>query len=218
MLFPALLCVCNPLKCRAFSVANYPDHDAFSWTIQSIYAIMRSPTIQNLWGGNTMRKRLLEILAVMIVVSVGATTVFAAGSKAGRNFVDVDGDGICDHASSIGNDLGIDHDGICDNFGVEYGRHYVDANGDGICDNAMTAQEYGHGDSIRGECGRNYVDANGDGICDNAMTGQGYGHGDSIRGECGSHYVDANGDGICDNYSTGQGRGVRNGFRGGRSR
>ena len=134
-----------------------------------------------------MRKAFLEILAVVIVLSVGATSAFAAGSKAERNFVDVDGDGVCDLAN-----------GICDNFGVEYGRNYADADGDGICDHATTGQGYGQEDSIREGCSRNYVDANGDGVCDHATTGQEYGHEDSIRGECGKNYVDANGDGVCD--------------------
>lgn len=118
-----------------------------------------------------MRKAFLEILAVVIVFSVGATSAFAAGSKAERNFVDVDGDGVCDLAN-----------GICDNFGVEYGRNYADADGDGICDHATTGQGYGQEDSIREGCSRNYVDANGDGICDNYSAGQGRGSRNGFRG------------------------------------
>ena len=59
-----------------------------------------------------MKKAFLGVLAATIVLSAGTTTAFAAGPGTGCNYVDANGDGICDYAGSA-----------C---------AYIDANGDGI--------------------------------------------------------------------------------------
>ena len=62
-----------------------------------------------------MKKILMGGVVIALVLTVGLTTAFAAG---GRNYVDVNGDGVCDNRGT-------------------YCR-YVDANGDGVCDNYGT--------------------------------------------------------------------------------
>lgn len=107
-----------------------------------------------------MKKALLGVLSTVIILSVCATTAFAAGPRFGRNFVDADGDGICDNAGS--------------------GCVYADADGDGLCD--VCGAE--HGSCLTGE-GAAFVDADGDGICDNYGSGQGRGCGYGRGGPCG---------------------------------
>lgn len=49
---------------------------------------------------NSMRKTLLSALGLVLALSMCATIAFAAGPGRGRNFVDTDGDGICDNCGS----------------------------------------------------------------------------------------------------------------------
>ena len=149
---------------------------------------------------NSMRKTLLSALGLVLALSMCATTAFAAGPGrgCGRNFVDTDGDGVCDNAGSMCIYADADGDGICDTCGTNYGNcltgngtAFVDADSDGICDNCGSYHWCGMAGT---GSGRNFVDANGDGICDNYGTGQGSGYGRGCQG----------------------GRG--NGFRGGRGR
>lgn len=105
-------------------------------------------------------KRIVSgIAAAVLVFSLETMSVFAAG---GRNFVDVDNDGICDYC---GTDC-----------------QFVDADGDGICDNYNNRGTYGNG------AGLGYVDADGDCVCDNYVSGgRGYcgnGGGRGGRGRC----------------------------------
>ena len=58
-----------------------------------------------------MKKMLIGVLAAALLLCVAAA---AAGPARGRNYIDADGDGVCDNWSGCG---------------------YTDANGDGICDN-----------------------------------------------------------------------------------
>ena len=104
-----------------------------------------------------MRLRYFGRKGIAVALSMCTTTAFAAGHGCGRNFVDADGDGICDNACVY---TDADGDGICDNCGID---HWCGMAGDG--------------------CGRNFVDANGDGVCDNYTTGQGCGIGqdDSVQ-------------------------------------
>ena len=46
----------------------------------------------------SMKKTTVGILTSIIVVSAGTVSVFAAGQAKGRNFTDVDGNGICNNA------------------------------------------------------------------------------------------------------------------------
>jgi len=105
-----------------------------------------------------MKKILTGVLATIMVLSVGTTSAFAAGpgSGQGRNFVDEDGNGICDFAGEFCRYVDENYDGICDYCGIEqngYGCHFVDADGDGICDN-YRGQGLGLGRGFRGGRGR----------------------------------------------------------------
>lgn len=76
----------------------------------------------------------------------------ATVGQAGPNFVDKDGDGICDNRSGR-------HGG---------NRNFIDSNNDGVCDNFTTA-----GNNRQR---RNFIDSNNDGVCDNlANSTQGRG-------------------------------------------
>ena len=68
-----------------------------------------------------MKRLIILFLAVLMVAGL-ATTAMARGGGCGRgrNYVDADGNG------------------VCDNCGTGTGRYYVDANGDGVCDNYGT--------------------------------------------------------------------------------
>ncbi len=97
-----------------------------------------------------MKKVFAGLLAAAMVFSVGTTSVSAAGRGMGRNYVDVDGDGVCDNCS-------VAH-GNCPGGN---GGYFVDEDGDGICDNCGVT----HGNYL-GENGRYFVDEDGDGVCD----------------------------------------------------
>lgn len=123
-------------------------------------------------------------MAAVALASTPGDGIPAADDQTGANFVDVDGDGVCDEF------VDEDGDGVCDNAGqnamgegngymggrnAEFdengprgthqgsngGAGFVDADGDGVCDNC--------------------VDEDGDGVCDNAGAGEqqqkGHGHG-----------------------------------------
>ena len=51
-------------------------------------------------GGITMRKTFVGVITAVMVLSIGATSAFAIGSGTGRNYVDADGDGVCDNAAA----------------------------------------------------------------------------------------------------------------------
>ncbi|MHB9028005.1 MAG: hypothetical protein ACYC9O_04510 [Candidatus Latescibacterota bacterium] len=142
-----------------------------------------------------------KTLVVLLAVSVfafGAVQYVAAQDENpvtppvshGPNFVDEDGDGVCDN---MGKGL---------NRGK--GKGFIDADGDGVCDNSTGA---GKG---KGK-GRGFVDADGDGKCDNMGTGRGLKRGQMGDGT-GSNFVDADGDGVCDNMGKGfmKNRGAKN--------
>lgn len=69
-----------------------------------------------------MRKALLGIVTAAIVLSLGATSAFAAGPSSGRYFIDADGDGVCDNAVSRCVYVDADGDGVCDHYGSNQGR------------------------------------------------------------------------------------------------
>lgn len=66
-----------------------------------------------------------------LIFSVCGTTAIAARPVAGRNYVDADGDGVCDNYGNYGNGCG-----------RRSGCGYVDADGDGICDNIKYTIKY----------------------------------------------------------------------------
>ena len=114
-----------------------------------------------------MKRILLGVLAAGIVLSIGAMTVFASGMHNGQgnafclssacptssctNYVDADGDGLCD--SCDGNH------GACWTDGCS---NYVDTDGDGLCDNHSANHDgcgnraawsgAGHHNGCREEC------------------------------------------------------------------
>lgn len=114
-----------------------------------------------------MKRILLGVLAAGIVLSIGATTVFASGMHNGQ------GNAFC-------------LSGVCQTSSCS---NYVDADGDGLCDNC----DGSHGVCPTGSC-TNYVDADGDGLCDNHSANHdscgnraawsGAGHHNGCREEC----------------------------------
>lgn len=78
-------------------------------------------------------KKIVIFLTMALIFSICSTTAIAARHTNGKNFVDTDGDGICDNNASNGN-------GCRRCFGC--GKEYVDADGDGICDNMKYAIKY----------------------------------------------------------------------------
>ncbi len=113
-----------------------------------------------------MKKIVTGLLAGILLLSI-ATTALAAGrgQSQGDNYVDRNGDGICDYAC-----------GTC---------NYVDEDKDGVCDYRNTTP-------VIGNCGQGFVDENEDGVCDNYESpapqrngcgrGQGKGRGQGGRG------------------------------------
>lgn len=128
-----------------------------------------------------MKKVFAGLLAAAMVFSATTTMVSAAGRGMGRNYVDADGDGVCDNWGTCSY-VDADGDGVCDNWGT---CGYVDEDGDGICDNCGVA----HGNYLAGN-GRYFIDADGDGVCDNYAAGclkrgRGRGRGNSGCGRFG---------------------------------
>lgn len=101
-----------------------------------------------------MKKKILAgILIGLVVLAVGATSAFAAGTGGWHHLSG--GRGSCDGT------------GICTNCGSTgcHGSCYVDADNDGICDNRDTAACANCGSANCG--GTCYTDADNDGVCDN---------------------------------------------------
>lgn len=88
-----------------------------------------------------MKKMRIVALSAAVVLTLGITTAFAAG---GRNYVDANGDGVCDNYGTGRGAYYVDADGdgVCDNRGANC--LYVDADGDGVCDNYGTGLGGGH--------------------------------------------------------------------------
>lgn len=84
-------------------------------------------------------KRFVRILTMVLVFSVGSTTVIAAKSQQRRNYVDEDGDGVCDNYSADQNGCA-NRRGRGNRSGCSKG--YVDEDGDGVCDNMKYSIKY----------------------------------------------------------------------------
>ncbi len=106
-----------------------------------------------------MKKTLTGILTAVVVLSAGAVSVLAAAPGYGPNYVDTDGDGICDYAGNACRNICADYQGVlgCRGAGqncgwneIKYGRNYVDTNGNGICDHFEERQENGQGNGFHG--------------------------------------------------------------------
>ena len=70
-----------------------------------------------------MKKILIGTAIAALVLMVGVTGAFAAG---GRNYVDANGDGICDNRGNYCRFVDTDGDGVCDYHGTScrYGGGY----------------------------------------------------------------------------------------------
>ena len=70
-----------------------------------------------------MKKILMGTAIAALVLTVGGTGAFAAG---GRNYVDANGDGICDNRGNYCRFVDTDGDGVCDYHGTgcRYGGGY----------------------------------------------------------------------------------------------
>lgn len=70
-----------------------------------------------------MKKILMGTAIAALVLTVGVTGAFAAG---GRNYVDANGDGICDNRGNYCRFVDTDGDGVCDYHGTScrYGGGY----------------------------------------------------------------------------------------------
>jgi len=107
-----------------------------------------------------MKRTILITLAVTALLALGVSLAAAQnlptdttpGTVPGLDFLDADGDGVCDNYGDN------DHTPM----NMSRGNHtgFVDADGDGTCDNAGLNQS-----------GDNFVDADSDGVCDNLGTG-----------------------------------------------
>lgn len=144
-----------------------------------------------------------------------AAGVSGCVASACANYVDADGDGVCDYrgtrgAGGAGCWTDANGDGICDNCGG-----YVDADGDGVCDNRGSRGSAG--------CG-GYVDADGDGICDNCGSsscwggGNRYGQGADAGNGNGYGYGSGNGYGPGDGTGYGAAGGGHHGAHHGAGR
>lgn len=104
-----------------------------------------------------MGKALFGVLAAVMAVLIGSTSTLEPSTVAECNYVDANGDGICDNCSTYHRH---------DLAGDRCGRYFVDMDGDGVC---------------------YYSDADGDGVCDYYETGhvRGCRRGHSYRGGCG---------------------------------
>jgi hypothetical protein len=85
----------------------------------------------------------VAVLAFSAVSLSAATTTPTAGTTAdhGVNFVDKDGDGLCDN---VGTHKGAGK-GVGCQSGTGCGANFVDANKDGVCDNAGSKKGSGQG-------------------------------------------------------------------------
>lgn len=72
-----------------------------------------------------MKKPLIGLLTAVTMLSVGTTCAFAAGSRAGKNFINTYNNGICDNYESRPNFTDNDNDGVCDNYGSVQGANGI---------------------------------------------------------------------------------------------
>lgn len=88
-----------------------------------------------------MKKTLIGVLTIVIVLTIGVTSAFAVSSRAGENFVDDDGNGICDnYKENQKNDVS---QNISD-------KNFIDEDNDGICDNYTSGKEQGQRKRFQG--------------------------------------------------------------------
>jgi len=92
-----------------------------------------------------MKTRMITgiMIVALVALSAGvAAAQYGQGGAGGTQYVDADGDGVCDN--------------------IDERPGFVDADGDGVCDN-----DCGRGNGGSGCGGMEFVDEDGDGVCDN---------------------------------------------------
>lgn len=116
--------------------------------------------------------------AVALAATPGDGIPAGADDQTGANFVDEDGDGVCDGF------VDEDGDGICDNAGENGHGEGAMGEGNGYMGgrNGEMGEPGSHGNSHQGsEGGGRFLDEDGDGVCDHEGSGQqqqkGHGHG-----------------------------------------
>jgi hypothetical protein len=120
-----------------------------------------------------MKRYILIGLAILAVLTISVSLAAAQDPSTdavptdgyGANFVDEDGDGVCDNCGS----------GSYGRMHGNGGVNFVDEDGDGVCDNCGSGS---YGQANGG--GANFVDEDGDGVCDyygSGPRGQGQGRG-----------------------------------------
>ncbi len=139
----------------------------------------------------------LVALGIIASVTDGYAQIrISRGSQV--NFVDADGDGVCDLQGTQG------QQGRSGNaVRVVRGKRWnQSATG--------TAATCPAGVGCGAGCGNqaNFVDANGDGVCDNFIDEDGDGICDTRANRGQGRFVDADGDGVCDNFVDEDGDGI----------
>ncbi|MCD4845728.1 MAG: hypothetical protein K8R25_14700 [Methanosarcinales archaeon] len=88
------------------------------------------------------------LIVGLIAISIGLAAAQHGQGKgyASENFVDGDGDGICDNFGSCPNFVDANNDGVCDNRGCSI--NFIDEDGDSICDNIGINGRDDDGDGI----------------------------------------------------------------------
>lgn len=108
-----------------------------------------------------MKRTAVGILAAMMVLSGGTIQTFAANTGNGRNFIDVNSDGICDNYTGKSEKrcsfIDEDGDGICDNYTGKSEKRcsFIDEDEDGFCDNCGMKQKKGQNKGKRSGYRRN---------------------------------------------------------------
>lgn len=93
-----------------------------------------------------MKKLISMLIIVALVLTIGATQVFAAETSR-RNFVDQNQDGICDNQGQCQRNFwDDDHNGVCDNRA----QNFVSNDNDGVCDNQPVCNNHGYGNCSQG--------------------------------------------------------------------
>ncbi len=108
----------------------------------------------------TMKTRTIAGILIVALVALSAGVAAAQYSKGdgagGAQYVDEDGDGVCDNIGDRPEFVDEDGDGVCDNncgrgrggCGCGGNGNFVDEDGDGICDNIGTNGRDSDGDGI----------------------------------------------------------------------
>lgn len=102
-----------------------------------------------------LKKTAVGMAMSVMMLSAGTASIFASEQEYGKNYVDENQDGICDHRGYNCDFTDTDEDGICDNCGVDgisrkkYGRKQGGRKRNISCSNASSGQG-----KFRGGCKR----------------------------------------------------------------